>query len=96
MREEKRLSELRVGEACRILEIYAEGRLGRRLSDLGAVAGAEISCVGVSPLGDPRAYLLLGSIFAIRNRDAALVRVAPRVSVAFGCEDGSRDERKEK
>ena len=77
MREEKRLSELRVGEACRICEVYAEGRLGRRLYDLGAVSGAEIACVGESPLGDPRAYLLLGSIFAIRNGDAAHIRVFP-------------------
>ena len=75
MSDEKRLSEIGVGEVCRICKINTEERAGRRLADLGAVRGARVSCVGRSPLGDPRAYLLFGSIFAIRNRDAALIEV---------------------
>ena len=75
MKDEKRLSDISVGEVCRIKEVLAEGMMKIRFSDLGALPGAEISCVGVSPFGDPRAYLLLGGIFAIRNCDAAMIGV---------------------
>ena len=75
MTDGKRLSEINVGECCRVREIDVRSRVGKRLADLGAARGVQISCVGASPLGDPRAYLLLGSIFAIRNGDAAEVGV---------------------
>ena len=77
MRDEKRLSEICVGEACRICEIFVAESLKKRLADLGVAPGAEILCVGISPLGDPRAYLLCDSIFAIRNGDAAKIGVIP-------------------
>ena len=76
MWDEKRLCDARVGEVCRITEINVASQAGKRLADLGASRGAVIRCVGESPFGDPRAYLLLGGVFAIRNRDAALIEVA--------------------
>ena len=75
MSDEKRLYEAEIGVVYRISGVNTEGRVGKRLADLGAVKGARISCVGRSPFGDPRAYLLFGSIFAIRNCDAALIKV---------------------
>ena len=75
MRDEKRLSEVGVGSSCRIIKINTAGQVGKRLADLGAGEGVAVSCVGISPLGDPRAYFLLGSIFAIRNCDAARIEV---------------------
>lgn len=41
----------------------------RRLADLGFQSGAAVQCVGVSPLGDPRAYLICGAVIALRTCD---------------------------
>ncbi len=40
-----------------------------RLSDLGMNLGARIMCLGSSPLGDPRAYLVRGRVIALRAAD---------------------------
>ena len=37
--------------------------------DIGLVNGAEVECVGQSPMGDPRAYLICGAVIAIRRSD---------------------------
>jgi len=42
----------------------------RRFLDLGFLRGEEVRCVGKSPLGDPRAYLIRGKTVALRQRDA--------------------------
>ena len=42
----------------------------RRLLDIGLIPGTEVACLGVSPLGDPRTYLVRGKMIAIRARDA--------------------------
>ena len=57
-------------------EVFAQGAQRRRLQELGFVPGAQVECVGTSPLGDPRAYQLRGTVIALRRRDARPVRVA--------------------
>lgn len=71
----KSLAETEVGEAVRVVSLLAEGRMRRRLADLGLIPGAEVSCLGRSPLGDPSAYLIRGAVIAIRRRDAMEVSV---------------------
>ena len=43
---------------------------GRRLQDLGFVAGAVAKCVFRSPLGDPTAFEICGVTVALRREDA--------------------------
>ena len=43
----------------------------RRLYDLGFVPGAEVECVMRSPMGDPLAYYVSGSVIALRKNDAS-------------------------
>lgn len=45
----------------------------RRLLDIGLIPGTEVVCLGASPLGDPRVYLVRGKMIAIRSRDAGSV-----------------------
>lgn len=45
----------------------------RRLLDLGLVPGTRVECVGQSPGGDPKAYLIRGAAVAIRSEDARTV-----------------------
>ena len=47
----------------------------RRLQDIGLISGTRVECVGVSPLGDPAAYLIRGAVVALRSRDAGGVRL---------------------
>ena len=48
---------------------------GERLYALGCTPGSMVTCVAVSPLGDPRAYRLKGTVIVLRKRDAAAVEV---------------------
>ena len=70
MKEEKRLSELSVGECAVIAGLDEACAMRRRLLDVGFMPGTQISCIGKSPFGDPRAYLVRGSKIAIRQIDS--------------------------
>lgn len=73
--ENKPLSCMRCGERGRVIYVTTGTGLRRRLLDLGLIPGTEVTCLGQSPLGDPRTYLVRGKMIAIRARDAASVVV---------------------
>jgi len=70
MEKEKRLCDIRVGECGTVCRLVAKGSMRRRLLDVGIAPGTSVLCVGKSPFGDPRAYLVRGLEIAIRNSDA--------------------------
>ena len=70
-----RLNELRPGERARVRALKLEGPLRRRLRDLGLVEGAELRCLGRSPLGDPSAYSICGAVLALRRADCSRIEV---------------------
>ena len=76
MEEETSLDRLPPDRRAVVQEVFAQGTQRRRLQELGFVPGAQVECVGTSPLGDPRAYQLRGTVMALRRRDARPVRVA--------------------
>ena len=67
------LRQLKVGESLTVHHVRGEAEMKRRLEDLGVVEGTKIFCLGKSPLGDPRAYLIRSAVIALRNRDAETV-----------------------
>lgn len=69
------LKDLRRGESATVLSLSAKGLIRRRLLDLGLVPGTEVRMVRRSPLGSPTAFLIRGAIIALRDDDAAMVRV---------------------
>ncbi len=77
MEEGTSLDQLRAGGRALVEELSAQGPMRRRLQDLGFVTGAQVSCLGNSPLGDPSAYGVRGAVVALRRRDARLVKVRP-------------------
>ena len=77
MREESSLAELSPGGYGLVAAPAVGGAMGCRLRDLGFLPGASVEALGKSPLGDPIAYLVRGTVIALRRRDAALVRVLP-------------------
>lgn len=69
------LNEIKTGEKARVHSLLTHGAMRRRLLDIGLVEGAEVECVGKSPLGDPSAYLICGAVIAIRDCDSREVKV---------------------
>lgn len=75
MNENYLLADLPKGKQGVVAQINLEGELQRRLQDLGLVENTEITCVGQSPLGDPKAYLIRGAIIALRNEESRQIIV---------------------
>lgn len=66
----KTLDNLNIGEAAFIRDLNVDKNVKLRLLDLGFTQNALIKCVYNSPSKNPRAYLIMGSIIALRNEDA--------------------------
>ncbi|NPC97790.1 FeoA family protein [Nocardioides sp. zg-DK7169] len=58
-----------------VTRIDARGPERRRLMDLGVLPGAEVVAEGTSPLGDPTAYLVRGTVIALRRVQARRIHV---------------------
>lgn len=63
------LDLLSVGEHCVIKNLDEKSDMFGRFTDLGLISGTKVECVGKSPCGDPKAYLIRGAVIAIRNKD---------------------------
>ena len=69
------LDELLPGESAVIIGIDRAGGMGRRLRELGMIEGTVVECVGKSPFGDPSAFLVRGTVIALRREDSHHVSV---------------------
>ena len=69
------LDELRPGETGVIETLTVTGANRRRLMDLGMLPGTRIEIEMKSPLGDPVAYRVRGSVIAIRNDQARQITI---------------------
>ena len=67
------LNEFNVGESGVVLKITAEGKIKRRLFDMGVTPGAEITLKKVAPLGDPIQVLIRGYDLTLRRDEAKTV-----------------------
>lgn len=74
--KEASINDLRVGESALINQLKVHGAMRRRLLDLGITAETKVECVGESPHGDPRAYLIRGAVIAIRKIDGEKIIIA--------------------
>ena len=62
------LSELKIGEKAKITDISEDKSIDRhRLFDIGIIGGTQIEVLYKSPSGNPVAYLIRGTVFALRN-----------------------------
>mgnify|MGYP001832774801 CR=1 FL=1 len=61
------LSELQPGQSATVRSACAPDGMQRRLRDV---------CLGRSPMGDPSAYLIRGTVIALRRCDCCGIRVA--------------------
>jgi ferrous iron transport protein A len=69
------MNELRPGEHAVVREMHNSGPMRRRLRDLGLIEGTAVTCLGLSPLGDPAAYAVRGAAIALRDADSQTIEV---------------------
>lgn len=74
-KQEYMLSTIKLEEEVRVVEIEAEGELRRRFFDLGIIKNTIIEPLYISPFGDPKAYLIRGTVIAIRHDEANKIKV---------------------
>lgn len=70
---EKKLNELEVGEKGTVLKISAEGKIKRRLFDMGVTPGVEIKVKKLAPLGDPIEVTIRNYELTLRKMEAECV-----------------------
>lgn len=70
---EKRLSEFKPEERGEVKSVSGEGRLRRRLFDMGITPGAQVVMRKVAPLGDPMEITVRGYELTLRKAEAQSV-----------------------
>lgn len=70
---EKRLSEFSIGETGVIRLVGGDGKIRRRLFDMGVTPGAEVYLRKRAPLGDPIEINLRGYELTLRKSEADVV-----------------------
>lgn len=69
----KLLCNFAVGERGRVTAVGGEGRVRRRLFDMGVTPGADVVLVKKAPLGDPLEVTLRGYQLTLRKSEAQCV-----------------------
>ena len=71
------LDQIGVGLKAIVINLHSVDAERRRLLDLGILPGTLIETVMRSPLGDPVAYRIRGSVIALRQEQARMIEVRP-------------------
>lgn len=70
---QKKLDEFEIGETGQIKNVEGEGRLRRRLFDMGVTPGAIVTMKKKAPLGDPIEIKIRGYELSLRKDEAKLI-----------------------
>ncbi len=71
----KTLKDVKIGGTAKVVKLYGEGALKRRIMDMGITKGVEIYVRKVAPLGDPIEVNVRGYELSIRKDDAEKIEV---------------------
>lgn len=74
----KTLYDISPGRAAAVETVGGDADIRRRLHDLGFAEGAKIKCVGVSPLGNMKAFFVCGAVIALRKNECEKIQISPR------------------
>ena len=69
------LNTLPQGCAAVVSAVATPGAMRRRLLDIGLTPGTRVEALYRSCIGDPTAYLVRGSVIALRSADARTIFV---------------------
>ena len=71
----KSMADIAVGNSCKIIKVNGEGRVRRRLFDMGVTPGINVYIRKKAPLGDPIEITIRGYELTLRANEASLVEV---------------------
>lgn len=69
------LNKISKGEKAKVIDIAAKSDTKRRMMDLGIIKGTVIEKLYTSPSGSPSAYLIRGTVIALRDEEAQSIIV---------------------
>lgn len=69
------LKEAKPGATVKVVKIFGEGAIKRRIMDMGLTKGVDVFIRKVAPLGDPIEVTVRGYELSVRKADAELVEV---------------------
>ncbi len=72
---QKKLDEFAIGETGVVKAVGGEGKIKRRLFDMGITPGAEIFLRKKAPLGDPIEITIRGYELTLRKTEAQFVNM---------------------
>ena len=74
--ESLRLTNLPIGADARVVSVNGEGRVIRRLLEMGLIPGVSIKVIKTAPFGDPIEVRVRGYSLAMRKNEADSIEVS--------------------
>ena len=71
----KTLREASIGDTVKVVKLYGEGAVKRRIMDMGITKGAEIYVRKAAPFGDPIEVTVRGYELSLRKADTEMIEV---------------------
>lgn len=75
MKQINTLNNVELEQEVKINKINCLGNVRRRILDLGMIEGTKIKPVLKSPLGDPTAYEVRGSLISLREEESKNIEI---------------------
>jgi len=76
MAENMILTNLPIGRDARVTAVNGEGRVTRRLMEMGVIPGVAVQLVKMAPFGDPIEVRVRGYSLAMRRTEADAIEVS--------------------
>ena len=71
----KKLDQIEKGETGLVKSVEGDGKIRRRLFDMGVTPGAKVVLRKKAPMGDPIEVTIRGYELSLRKAEAALVNI---------------------
>ena len=71
----KTLKDVKIGESTKVVKLYGQGAVRRRIMDMGITKGVTLKVCKVAPLGDPIEITVRGYQLSLRKDDAEMIEV---------------------
>ena len=71
----KKLDQIEKGETGLVKNVEGDGKVRRRLFDMGVTPGAKVTLRKKAPMGDPIEITIRGYELSLRKAEAALVNI---------------------
>ncbi|MDO5145543.1 MAG: FeoA family protein [Eubacteriales bacterium] len=81
------LNDINPGQCATVKSLLTTGELRRRLLDMGLTPETTLCCLGRSPLGDPSAFFVRGTVIALRRQDCRKILIEKKKSQSYTQEE---------